>query len=150
MRKARFFAMFSLLGLVWATSAVAADEHKDKKTAGNALKATLTGGEETPGPGDPDGSGEVTVTFEGQNRVCFDVKVSNIESPTAAHIHKGSAGQNGPPVVTLSKLATNTWNQCVEANPKIVKDIQQNPADYYFNVHNTHYPNGAVRGQLKK
>ena|SRR5687767_10229174 len=149
MRKARLLAILSLFGLVWATGAGAADEHKDKKTGGKTLTATLTGSTEVPGPGDPDGSGEVTVTSEGQNRLCFDVKVSNIDPPTAAHIHKGSAGTSGPPVVTLPQVTSTTGKNCVEADSKIISEIQRSPADYYFNVHNSKYPNGAVRGQLK-
>jgi hypothetical protein len=31
-----------------------------------------------------------------------------------------------------------------------IKHVMQNPANYYVNVHNAEFPDGAVRGQLGK
>ena len=31
---------------------------------------------------------------------------------------------------------------------QLIADILENPENYYFNVHNTEYPGGAIRGQL--
>jgi hypothetical protein len=55
---------------------------------GRPLSTTMTGGEEVPGPGDPDGSGEAFITLNhGSGEVCFQLTVSDIAPATAAHIH---------------------------------------------------------------
>jgi hypothetical protein len=156
MKSAKFCSVLSLLGLLLllATGATAADEHKDKKKTnhGATIKAMLTGAAESPGPGDPDGSGEVAMKVEmGQKQLCFDVKVANIDAPTAGHVHKGAAGQSGPAVVVLSQvMADGAWKNCVSADAQLIGDIQRNPEGYYFNVHNAAYPDGAVRGQFTR
>src|SRR5688572_17330777 len=55
-------------------------------TAGGivTLDATLSGDAEVPGPGDPDGSGDATITLDTVNdSVCFDVSWSRIGRPFA-------------------------------------------------------------------
>ena len=107
---------------------------------------TLTGAAEVPGPGDPDGSGTATVTVSiPKKQVCYNVQVSGIGEPTAAHIHEGAAGAAGPPVVTLDPP---TGEACVEATANVAAKILARPALYYVNVHTAEFPAGAVRGQL--
>jgi len=70
-------------------------------TIGNEFRADMNGANE-PGGGDPDGSGIARVeTNDTLNTVCTDLEVRDIGIVTAAHIHRGGAGVNGPPVVTL-------------------------------------------------
>src|SRR5688572_21149907 len=70
-------------------------------TVGEALVATLSGAAETP-PGDPDGSGSARVTVNDvTNEICTGLYVRDIGDVTAAHIHRGGPGVNGPPVITL-------------------------------------------------
>jgi hypothetical protein len=118
---------------------------------GRPLGAALTGAAEVNG-GDPDGSGQALVTLnQGQREVCFEIQVSNIETPTRAHIHRGVAGENGPIVVAFFDFVVpDGLTGCVEADKSLIKDIRNNPADYYVNVHNAAFPGGAVRGQLEK
>jgi hypothetical protein len=119
---------------------------------GRPFTTSLTGAEEIPGPGDPDGSGVATLTLNhGQGEVCFTISVSDITLPAiAAHIHQAPAGVAGPIVVTLVPPdGTGTSSGCVSGvDQALIKDIQQHPAGYYVNVHTTDYPAGAVRGQL--
>jgi hypothetical protein len=115
---------------------------------GRPLAADLTGAAEAPGPGDPDGSGSARITLnQGQEEVCFDITVTGVEPITAAHIHDAPAGVPGPVVVNFNP-AVNGLSGCVSASAALIKDIRQNPADYYINVHNAPYPAGALRGQL--
>ena len=32
----------------------------------------------------------------------------------------------------------------------LAQDLAANPADYYFNIHTTAFPGGAIRGQLAR
>ena len=115
----------------------------------DTYKATLTGANEV-GGGDPDGYGraEISVT-DGFGQVCWEIKdVTGIDAPTAAHIHFGRAGTNGPPVFTLERSNEGRWQGCKDAREWTQNRLQGNPADFYVNVHNAAYPNGAIRGQL--
>jgi len=117
------------------------------------MKATakLTGAAEVPGPGDPDGSGTMQLTINpDKGEVCYDLTVAKIEEATAAHIHEGAAGKEGPVKVPLDAPKPGSAKGCKTADAAVVKAIMQNPADYYVNVHNAAFPKGAVRGQLAK
>lgn len=124
---------------------------QEKEQGGRRLTATLTGAAEVPGPGDPDGGGSAVITLnQGQNEVCFELTVSNIAAATLAHIHTGAAGVAGDVVVTLTPPSEGSSKGCVNATADLIKSIRQNPENYYVNVHNADFPNGAVRGQLSK
>src|SRR4051812_30010058 len=66
------------------------------------LAASLYGRNNVP-PADPDGFGYARVTFTpSTGRVCWNLSVSKIEPATAAHIHAGAAGTNGPVVIPFT------------------------------------------------
>jgi hypothetical protein len=116
--------------------------------AGRPLAADLTGAAEAPGPGDPDGSGSAVITLnQGKGEVCFDITVSGVDPITAAHIHEAPPGQPGPVVVNFD-VPNNGLSGCVAASAEEIKEIRQDPGEYYVNVHNAPYPAGALRGQL--
>ena len=119
---------------------------------GRPLSAHLTGAAEKPNPGDPDGAGHATFRINvGQKQVCYDLMVEKIAAATMAHIHKGGPDAAGPPVVTLTTPgADGKAKGCATADEAVVKDIMQNPAGYYVNVHNAEFRPGAIRGQLSK
>ena len=106
--------------------------------------AWLSGANEVP-PADPDGTGYAEIRLNyGQERVCWEISFSNIDPPSAAHIHRGVAGVNGPVVVPLNPNSPG----CVTASQVLIKEIIQFPGRFYVNVHNPLYPAGAIRGQL--
>ena len=68
---------------------------------------------------------------------------------TAAHIHEGAAGKNGPVVVPLTKTGDNTWS--VAPNTKLTDDqyLSYLAGNLYVNVHSAVHPGGEIRAQLK-
>jgi CHRD domain len=118
------------------------------------LSAKLKGASEVPGPGDPNGKGEIFMAVKKQKRkVCFELTFRKIEDPTAGHIHKGARNEAGPVKVLLfedpSGLAGHRFEDCVKGKRKTLRKIARNPGNYYVNVHNEDYPDGAIRGQRK-
>ena len=119
------------------------------------LLAAMTGEQERPDAGDPDGYGAADFRIKG-NKVCFRIIAEGIAPVTAAHIHKAPAGQPGPIEVDL--FSAKGKNQtlppritgCSKTTTKIAKAIAKRPQDYYVNVHNGDFPGGALRGQLTK
>jgi hypothetical protein len=115
------------------------------------LATALTGAAEVPGPGDPDGAGTARLTLNsGQEEICFALSVSGIAPATAAHIHEGSAEMAGPVVVTLVPPTSGSSSGCVAVDRDLVKEIRNDLANCYVNVHNSEHPAGALRGQLSK
>ncbi len=112
------------------------------------LQTDLSGAEEAPGPGDPDGSGSATIIAIPPDTVCYVLTAENIAPATAAHIHQAPPGEPGPVVVPLAPPTYGASGGCTQAEPEVVSGLQENPGDYYVNVHNAEYPNGAIRGQL--
>ncbi len=113
--------------------------------------------------GDLNGRGENYVFgIDGDpTTLCYVLIVENIAPATAAHIHKGPKGSNGPVVANLAAPADGNAADCltqgeagkftVDANGvplATVAQILADPAGYYVNVHNAEFPGGAIRGQL--
>ena len=113
------------------------------------FRAALTGAAEVQ-PGDPDGSGVAEIRLDDTlNQVCVQLEVSGISQATAAHIHRGAEGVNGPPVVNLDVPdADGDEDDCDHIGDELVDDIARNPAGFYVNVHTGDFPEGAIRGQL--
>lgn len=123
---------------------------------GRKLTATMSGAAEVnaagvPNQGDPDGTGTARIVVNpGQRRICYELSVSNIAAPTAAHIHEAPTTAPGPVVVPLGAPTSGTSTGCVDVTRQLALEILKDPADYYVNVHNAAYPAGAIRGQLGK
>jgi CHRD domain-containing protein len=120
------------------------------------LSARLTGEAEVPGPGDPNGVGSARIRL-GNHRVCFTLRWSRIAPPTAAHIHVGPPGVAGPVVVPLFAAPAGLPPElsgvsgCVKGvDPGLIRAIRRHPRQYYVNIHNAPFPDGAIRGQLHR
>jgi len=123
------------------------------RSHGEALPAGVgsLGAVEVPGSGDPDGTGFAAVTVNpGQGLVCYELSVSGIAPATGAHIHEAPFGEAGDVVVGLKPPTDGSSSGCVDVGRTLAKEILQDPADYYVNVHNKEYEAGALRGQLSK
>ncbi len=116
------------------------------------IQVPLTGAEEVPGPGDPDGSGKVRLRINVDKRkVCWKLTVHDIGPATAAHIHAAEAGVAGPVVIPLSAPTNGFSSGCAtNVDRDLLAAITHHPEAYYVNVHNAEFPAGAVRGQLSK
>lgn len=145
-----FIALLVVLGAAAPQPAAAASMAEGGK-GGRPFKISMTGAEEAPGPGDPDGSGVARILLnQGQGRVCWKLSVTGIAPATGAHIHRAPAGEPGPVVVPLTPPTDGFSMGCADVAAELIKEIRQNPAAFYVNVHNAEYPGGAVRGQLGK
>jgi hypothetical protein len=118
---------------------------------GTGFNVELGGASEVPGPGDPDGRGFAEISIVGRfDRLCYELTALNIEPATAAHIHRGAAGSAGPPVVVLDAPSDGESTGCLRLEPGLAEEIERNPAAFYVNVHDAAFPNGAIRGQLRR
>jgi hypothetical protein len=106
----------------------------------------MSGLQEAPGPGDPDGTGTAFLAIDPDAlTVDWSIAVSNIDFPlTGAHIHQAPAGVPGPIVVDFNSQLSGTTS----VDPAILAGILATPTNYYVNVHNADFPAGAIRGQL--
>jgi hypothetical protein len=116
------------------------------------LSAKLKGNAEVPGPGDSNGRGEAIVNANPKKRkICFQVSWVKIERPNAGHIHKGGKDVAGPVKVTLfsGTPPSDIVEGCAKnLKRKLVRRIARRPENFYVNVHNGAFPEGAIRGQL--
>jgi CHRD domain len=123
-------------------------EEEVTEVIGNNFEANLNGANEVP-PGDADGWGRARISIDDStNRICTDLEVRDIGDVTAAHIHRGAAGVNGPPVIELDPPDDVDSDDCDDASDLLVDEIRTNPGGFYVNVHTAAYPDGAIRGQI--
>ena len=69
---------------------------------------------------------------------------------TAAHIHSGFAGRNGPVIVGFGEDASTpgTWNLPANAMLTTAQVDDLLAGGLYLNAHSQDYPGGEIRGQL--
>ena len=106
--------------------------------------ATMTAEEVKPLPGPPGAKGTAKVTADQEaSQVCYKLAYDGPGPMTAAHIHRGEKGLNGPVTINLDINA-----ECINPNPAEIKALIDWPDGYYVEIHTIVYQqNGAVRGQ---
>jgi hypothetical protein len=142
------------LAFASCNSAVTASQ---RSFAGRPLTAILRGSNEVPGAGGASGSASIRLN-QGQKRVCFTLTGSGLgRSILGAHIHRGAAGVAGDIVIPLPTASLAPLEHggaargCVQnVDVALIKEIRQNPAGFYVNIHTEQFPSGAARGQLAK
>ena len=108
---------------------------------------TLTGKNEVP-PNDSTAVGQGTVTVTPDRSVKVKVTVSGMAA-TAAHIHEGASGSNGPVIVPLDKSGDNEFVSKAEAKLTEAQYDAFKASRTYLNVHSTKHAGGEVRAQLQ-
>jgi hypothetical protein len=135
----RLFRSAALLTAGIALSGIAAH------AADVAVK--LTGDQEVP-PVTSAATGLGTIVVKNDKTVSGSIKTTGIDG-TVAHIHLAEPGKNGPPIITLTKTADNTWS--VPEGAKLSDDQYKSFKDgnLYVNVHSAEHKGGEIRTQLK-
>jgi hypothetical protein len=115
---------------------------------GDKFVAHMTGDQETPHKGDPDGRGRADIAVDTtRGDLCYEITYDKINHPDKGHIHRGTAGQSGPVVVDMDP---KKGAQCVKPSEALMEEIKSNPSGFYVNLHSPDYPNGSIRGQVER
>ena len=111
------------------------------------VSLTLSGGQEVP-PVNTTARGSGTLKVNDDGTVSGSVNTTGIQA-TAAHIHSGAMGKNGPVLIPLTKGSDGNW--AVPANAKLTPDQLKmfKSGELYVNVHSAAHPDGEIRAQLK-
>ena len=113
---------------------------------GADVKVSLSGANEVP-PVTTSATGDGTITVADDGAVSGTVTTKGVQG-TAAHIHMGAAGKNGPVVVPFTKEG-DTYKAAAGAKLNADQLKAFKAGELYFNVHSAANPNGEIRGQLK-
>ena len=144
------FAMGTALAgglLACANVAFAQDDEEESYVY---LYASLSGSEVKGGDEEVSGSfsAEADLTT---GEMCYFLDAAEVDGATTAHIHKGGKGKNGAAVVTLEITAEDAEeDSCTAVDTALLKQIAEQPKEYYVQVHSDALPAGAVRGQLEE
>ncbi|WP_194756663.1 CHRD domain-containing protein [Aliidiomarina indica] len=79
------------------------------------------------------------------------VLTQGVEDATAAHIHTGFAGENGPVLVGLEQDSENANRWMAPAELALTEEILSVLLNggHYVNVHTPAFPDGEIRGQIE-
>lgn len=108
--------------------------------------AQLSGAQEVP-PVTTDASGQSTIKIAADKSVSGMLLVSRINA-TAAHIHQGAKGTNGPVIVPLTKTSDTTFVVPADAKITDAQYASYKAGNLYVNVHTAANPGGEIRAQL--
>jgi hypothetical protein len=158
----RKFSAGTLTSALLLVGAVACSDDETGPDLETNFTATLTGAAERP-PVTTTATGTSTVTINDANSsITFNVSVTNLLSPTMAHIHVGSTSQDNP-VFALSLLATApatglftgvlaagtaAGSSVVGGETFATLAAAIRSGNAYINVHTVANPGGELRGQL--
>lgn len=116
-------------------------------SADQTIKVTLSGSQEVP-PATTAASGSGTFVVGADMSVSGSITTQGVEA-TAAHIHVGANGNNGPVIVPLVKTSENVWSVPAGAKLTDAQYASYKAGNLYVNVHSAKYKGGEIRGQLK-
>ena len=157
-----------------ATATATGGSPSSSQSSNKEFSAKLTSSKEVP-PVDTDATGTIRLAANSrQDGLNYQISLSNLNDVvTGAHIHRGSAGTNGPVVANLNvggafasasaggggggaATSTSSGGTITSADlngqlagkhvSDLIKLIEDGKA--YVNVHTRQHPNGEIRGQL--
>jgi hypothetical protein len=110
------------------------------------MTVMLSGEQEVP-PVETMASGKGQFTLGDDMLLSGSIKTSNVKA-TAAHIHAGAAGENGPVAIPLTKKGDAEW--IVPAGTRLTTEQvkQLKAGSMYVNVHSSAHKGGEIRAQL--
>ena len=114
---------------------------------GGDVALRMTGAEEVPPvTTSASGTGSMRVADDGSVSGSFKTQGGPF---TAAHIHEGATGQNGPVIIPLTKQGDNDW--MVPANAKLTgAQLESYKAGrLYVNFHSAKFKGGEIRAQIR-
>ena len=111
------------------------------------IETSLSGGQEVP-PVKSLATGTSTIMVKDDKTVSGSIKTTGIKG-TAAHIHQGATGMNGPHVVVLTMSSADEW--VIPPGSRLTDEQYQSLKDgnLYINVHSAEHKGGEIRAQLK-
>lgn len=109
-------------------------------------RIALSGGNEVP-PVVTDATGEGFFRVERDGSIQGKVTTQGLAA-TAAHIHEGASGSNGPVILPLARTAENEWAVPPGTRLSDAQLSTYRAGGLYVNVHSAAYPGGEIRGQL--
>ena len=110
-------------------------------------KVTLSGSQEVP-PVTTTASGSGAITVGADKSVSGSITTTGVAG-TAAHIHEGPSGKNGPVIVPLTKTSDNVWSVAAGAKFTDAQYESYKAGNLYVNVHSAANKGGEIRDQLK-
>jgi hypothetical protein len=113
---------------------------------GGGTRVNLTGAEEVP-PVTTSAKGDGRFTIGSDGAVKGSVTTTGVQG-TAAHIHQGAKGQNGPVIVPLTKNG-DTYTAPDGAKLNEAQMSAYKAGNLYVNVHSAANKGGEIRGQLQ-
>jgi hypothetical protein len=106
----------------------------------------LSGANEVP-PNSSSATGRSNLAIAADKSVSGSVTYSGMTA-TAAHIHMGAPGANGPVIVPFTKTAEGTFIAPPNARLTDEQYAAYRAGNLYFNIHSAAHPGGEIRAQL--
>ncbi|HYE72769.1 MAG TPA: CHRD domain-containing protein [Blastocatellia bacterium] len=106
--------------------------------------ANLTGSQEVP-PQNTSATGFATLILNDNGTATISLTINGVVDQTAAHIHGGAVGVNGP---VLFPLPNGSFTNFSLGTLTALQIERLSAGLWYVNVHNTAAPGGIIRGQL--
>ena len=115
-------------------------------SGGTTVRVNLSGAEEVP-PVSVPGSGNGSFTIGEDGAVSGSVTTTGVQG-TAAHIHIGARGTNGPVIIPFTKSG-DTYSAPAGAKLNDAQKQALKAGNLYVNVHSAQNKGGEVRAQLQ-